>query len=127
MFLGFTIEVSMPQKQSGQSLTRKVIEKLLGEQTKVILGAVDEKLGLTDRKIDLLDKRMAMFEVRLEAVETRLDKMETRLNQKLDRLLTTLDKFLKRLTDLEDEFAIMKHDLNRVKQILKEKLGVNLL
>ena len=108
-------------------MTEQSIEKLLNKQTKVILDAVDRKLGLTDRKIDLLDKRMDMFEVRLQAVEIRIDKMETRINQKLDRLTTTLDKFLKRMTDMEDEFEIMKHDLNRVKKVISEKLGVSLI
>lgn len=40
--------------------------------------------------------------------------------------MTTLDKFLKRLTDMEDEFEIMKHDINQLKKIIQEKLGVNL-
>ena len=36
----------------------------------------------------------------------------------------TLDKFLKRLLDIEEEFTFMKADLNRVKAVLREKLGV---
>ena len=35
----------------------------------------------------------------------------------------TLDKFLKRLSDIEEEFTFMKADLNRVKAVLREKLG----
>jgi len=87
----------MAQK-STQKLTIKEIEKLLNQQTVVILDAVDEKLK----------------------------KMELRIDKKIDKLTTTLDKFLKRMTDLEDEFIIMKEDLKRVKAVLKEKLGVAL-
>ncbi len=53
--------------------------------------------------------------------------MEIRINQKFDKLTSTLDRFLKRLTDLEDEFEIMKLDLNRMKRVIREKLGVELL
>jgi len=89
-----------------ESLTKKDIEQLLREQTLTILSAVDEKIT---------------------RLEKRLIQSETRTNAKLDQLTTTLDKFLKRMTDMEDEFTIMKHDLNRVKMVLKEKLGIDLL
>ncbi len=62
----------------------------------------------------------------LAQADERLVKMETRINAKIEKLTNTLDKFLKRLTDMEDEFTLMKHDLNRIKKILREKLGVAL-
>ena len=100
-------------------LTTKQLEKILDQQTKVILNAVDTRLQKTDLRIGLLEQRV-------EAVNVRLGKMEARINQKLDKLTTTLHKFLKRLTNLEDEFEIMKHDLNRLKKVVREKLGVDL-
>jgi len=42
------------------------------------------------------------------------------------KLITTPEHFLKRMTDLGDEFTVMKHDLNRVKEVIREKLGVDL-
>ena len=90
-------------KKTAQQLTAKEIEGLLNQQTVVILNAVDEKML---------------------KMEKRLDRMEFRINQKIDKLINTLDKFLKRLTDLEDEFTLMKADLKRVKVVLREKLGV---
>jgi len=85
-------------KKTAQQLNKKEIEKLLNQQTVVILNAVDEKL----------------------------QKMETRINNKIEKLVVSIDKFLKRLTDLEDEFTLMKADLRRVKVVLREKLGVTL-
>ena len=85
-------------KKKNQQLTGKAMERLLAQQTTVILSAVEERLG----------------------------KMEIRINQKIDRLTTTLDKFLKRLTNAEDEFEIMKADINRMKKVIREKLGVEL-
>lgn len=103
----------MAQK-SQQKLTKKEIEGLLNQQTVVILNAVDEKLLKQQKYVDY----------RISVLEKRLGKMEIRINQKIDRLTTTLDKFLKRLTDMEDEFELLKADLKRVKTIIREKLGV---
>ena len=86
------------KKQTEKNIKLKEIEKLLNQQTVVILSAVDEKL----------------------------QKSEERINQKIEKLITTIDKFLKRLTDIEDEFEIMKMDINRLKKIVREKLKVDL-
>jgi predicted nucleic acid-binding Zn-ribbon protein len=88
-----------------EKLTKKEIEKLLKEQTRVILDAVDERvLGL--------EKKIAKLEIKME--------------RRFDQLITTLDKFLKRLTDLEDEFTIMKTKIRKIEEVLKEKLGVEI-
>ena len=92
----------------------KNIESLLDSQTSVILSAVDDKLS--ENKIEIL-----------LAVDGKLVGMEARINQKIEKLTDTLDGFLKRMTDIEDEFAMMKSDINRIKKVVKEKLGVNLI
>jgi Zn-dependent M32 family carboxypeptidase len=92
-------------RKIGEKLTKKEIEKLLKEQTRVILDAFDEKiLGL--------EKKIAKLEIKME--------------RRFDQLITTLDKFLKRLTDLEDEFTVMKAEIRKIKEVLKEKLGVEI-
>ena len=103
----------MPQKKEQKPLTHTEMEKLLSAQTVAILSAVDEKLSTTEIRV-------------VSDVNVKLEAMEERINRKIDRLVTTLDSFLKRMTDMEDEFTIMKHDLDRVKKVIKEKLGVNL-
>ena len=100
------------------------IEKLLTEQTSVILQAVDEKLSAQDKR---MEEKFIAQEIRiLAAVDKRLAKMEERFAKSLDELTKTIDKFLKRLTDIEEEFTFMKEDLKRVKTVLREKLGVSL-
>ena len=92
----------MSKSKKDNFVTYGDMKKLLADQARVILDAVDERM---DKKLIAL---------------------ETRIDQKFDKLITTLDKFLKRLTDTEDEFTIMKHDINRIKRVVKEKLGVSL-
>lgn len=96
----------MAYKKTQKSSELKGVEKLLNEQTSVILSAVDAKMS---------------------KLEKRIDKLEIKIDQRFNQLITTLDKFLKRLTNLEDEFVMMKLDINRMKKIIREKLGVDLL
>ena len=78
-----------------------------------ILAAVDERLVAQNIAI-------------LTAVDKRLEKFENLFRDELSRPTNTLDKFIKRLTDTEEEFVFMKHDVNRIKAVLREKLGVAL-
>jgi hypothetical protein len=126
---------SKPTHPKGQSSVVPRIERLLTEQTSVILRAVDEKLSAQDQRIESrfaaldqhLEERLVAQDIRiLAAVDGRLEKMEERFAKSLDDLTKTLDKFLKRLTDIEEEFIFMKEDLKRVKAVIREKLGVSL-
>ena len=120
----------------------KGIEQLLSEQTGIILQAVDERLSAQNKKFearfDAIDRRFDAQDKRLEerfaaqniailtAVDKRLEKFENLFRDELSRPTNTLDKFIKRLTDTEEEFVFMKHDVNRIKAVLREKLGVAL-
>jgi hypothetical protein len=101
----------------------KGLEKLLSEQTAVILNAVDARFAAQDKK---LEARFDAIDHRFGVVDKRLTALEARFTEKLDRLTNTLDKFLKRMTDMEQEFTFMKHDVTRIKAVLREKLGVAL-
>lgn len=94
-------------------VTKTEIEGLLSQQTKVLLGAMDERFGKMDTHLDM----------KLDVMTQRMDEFD----KKLDRLTTTLDKFLKRLTDHEEEFTLLKADVAQIKAVLKEKLGVEIL
>ena len=106
----------------------KGIERLLSEQTTVILNAVDQKLAAQSANtLAAVDERLVAQNIAiLAAVDKRLEKFENLFRDELSRLTNTLDKFLKRLTDTEEEFVFMKHDVNRIKAVLREKLGVAL-
>ena len=120
------------------TLSKHDIEHLLSEQTKVILGAVDERLTLVDHQMDgkfgVLEQQ---FDEKLTMMDHRMDEklmlMEQRMDEKyakestLQNLMKTLDHFLKRLTDYEDEFRLLKADVDKIKQILKEKLDTEVL
>lgn len=92
-----------------ETITKKDIQDLLGEQTKQI------------------EQRLAdQTDVILTAVDDRIKALDLKFTEKFDKLTTTLDNFLKRMTDIEDEFTMMRNDINRIKKTIKEKLGVEL-
>ena len=81
-----------------QGINLKDIEKLLDQQTVVILNAVDKKIN----------------------------DLEEKINTRIDKLTTTIDKFVNLYTKQEQEFKIMKYEINKIKEIIKEKLGVEI-
>jgi ribosomal protein L29 len=95
------------------SLSKRDLERLLAEQTKTILHAVDERLAAHEAGLTV-------------TIEKHSEHVEKRFDQKLDKLMTTLDRFLKRLTDFEDEFHLLKREIARMKSVLREKLGVTI-
>ena len=121
-----------------EPITKQELKEVLSEQAKVILDAVDEKFNAVDERFDAvderfdavdekfkkIDERLDFVDYRFNVLEKKLEEMEARFNQKLDALMTVLDNFLKRLTDFEDEFAIMKAEVDKIKEVIKEKLGV---
>ena len=93
-------------------ITKKDIQELLSDQANVILDAVDKRFDAVDKRFEYVDRQ--------------IKDLDLKFTEKFNELTTTLDKFLKRMTDMEDEFAMMRQDINRVKKVIKEKLGVDL-
>lgn len=113
-----------------EQITKQEIEGLLSEQTKIILGAVDERFQKVDERFQKVDGRFkqmeGIFDIKLRAMEERMDEKYAK-EESVRSLTTTLDNFLKRLTDREEEFTLLKADVAQIKMVLKEKLGVEIL
>lgn len=116
----------------------KVLDKKFAENNATLIEAIDAKFQRTDAKIDKLEVRVGNLEKQMGNVETRVAGLEynfselrvefnerlTALEKKMMELTTTLDTFLKRMLDQEDEFVIIKAEVAQIKNILKEKLGI---
>ncbi|OGZ69756.1 MAG: hypothetical protein A3D44_04405 [Candidatus Staskawiczbacteria bacterium RIFCSPHIGHO2_02_FULL_42_22] len=74
-----------------------------------------------------VDKRFDETDAKIHRIEASIQAIDLKFSQKIDALTTTLDKFLKRMTDMEEEFTIMKNDLKKMKKVIREKLGVDLI
>lgn len=91
---------------------------------------IDDLAVMMKKSFDSVDARFDGVDEKMLEIKTELSKeiraLDLKFSQKIDELTTTLDKFLKRMTDMEDEFAMMKNDLNRMKKVIREKLGIDL-
>ncbi len=66
------------------------------------------------------DARFQKIEGQLWEVRNEMSELRAQIQQ----LTVTLDHFLKRFIDFDDEFTILKAEVDLIKDILKEKLGV---
>lgn len=123
------------KKNLGGTVTKTELGGLLTQQTATILHAMDERFTAQDKHIDErftaqdkhIEKQFIAQNIALSAeLDKRFAESDKRFTEALNRLTNTIDKLLKRAVDLEEEFTFMKADLNRVKAVLREKLGVTL-
>ena len=79
---------------------RDNIGALLNQQTEVILNAVSEKHQETNKRIQ-------------------------KVEVKVDKAYNKLDKYLELYSKQDQEFKLIKVELKLVKNVIKEKLGVD--
>ena len=101
-------------------LTKNDLEDILdvkfGQYQAAFVEAIDLKFQRVDSQFSELGKEVR--EIKAELSE---------MQQAMRDLTTTLDNFLKRLTDREEEMKLMQADIAKIKAVLKEKLGVEVL
>lgn len=74
---------------------------------------------------DFTESIVNEIDERLHAMEARMDKKYAK-EATVRELTITLDKFLKRLTDNDDEFALLKAEVDLIKKIFKERFGIEI-
>ena len=88
-----------------EGVVETVVAKQLEKQLPLYQGAVVEAIGF---KFGNFERRMDEFD------------------RKLDRIATVLGNFVKMMTDYKEEFILLKADVDKIKAILREKLGVEI-
>jgi len=127
----------------------------LAEQTKIILGAIDGRFNKVDERFNKVDERFDRAENRLEEVRDELktdiknvqdelyivrDELKTDIKNVQDELYivrdelkadinnvqTLIDGYVKAQEDFKEEFVIVKEEGKQMKQVFKDKLGVEI-
>lgn len=96
------------------------VEVLLSKQTARVEGLLSQQ---TKEVNNLLSQQTLVI---LDAVDKRLENFENRQDTKIDQLKISVDRFVGFYTKQEQEFTIIKNEVNRIKKVLKEKLGVTI-
>ncbi len=83
---------------------------------------IDKKLGKAEEERGELKTDVVSLKVGLEEVKTDL----VEIKEHIGNTFTKLDEFLVLYKKLDQEFMMMKEDIRRIKETIKEKLGVEL-
>lgn len=111
-------------------IKKEDIKEALTEALEPFAGAIKENSNRVDERFEKIDGRFEKIETTLIAVvedlkEARKERQE--LKVKINETYNSVDGFVKVVDKLETEFTVIKEDLRRVKKVIKEKLGVDLL
>lgn len=112
------------------SIKKEDIKEALTEALEPLAGAIKEDFNRVDERFEKVDERFEKIETTLIVVvedlkEARKERQE--LKVRINETYNAVDGFVKVVDKLETEFTILKEDLKRVKEVIKEKLGVDLL
>lgn len=99
-------------KKQIQKLTLRDIDKLLAQQTGVILDNVDKRLEVAKKETDRLLNQQTL--VILNAVDKRLEQTRKELKGEINKLRISIDRFVGFYTKQDQEFTIMKEQLKRL-------------
>lgn len=113
-----------------ETITKKelenILDKKLSQYQDAIIEAADFKFKKVDNRFDEVDSRFdaleTVFEHRFQKVESEIGELRLEIR----RLAVTLDNFVKMMTDYKEEFIILKGEVDQIKRILKQKLGVEI-
>ena len=108
-------------------VTEEHLDKKLGEQTQVIITAVDSILNTRLKKTED-NLRSEIYAVRNE-LKTEIGEVGSgvdRVDEKIDKLQTDIDGLIKKQDDFEEEHVIMKEEVKQMKGAFKDKLGVTI-
>ena len=80
-------------------------------------------------KTEVKSEVSAQFDAKFDPLLVRIEHIEKDvrgLREQIQQLAITLDNFVKMMTDYKEEFTILKAEMDQIKKVLQEKLGVTI-
>lgn len=93
------------ENNTNKYITEEYLDKRLTENNQVLLNAMDS----------ILTKRLGEVNIRLDDLKTDVNSVQT-----------LIDGYVKAQEDFKQDFVIMKEEFRQMKQIIKEKLGIEI-
>ena len=113
----------------------KRMDKRFNKQTAEIDKRMNKRFEEQNKRFDRrMDGRfeeytkviLDAFNSRFNRLDTRIDDLRTELKSDIDNPQVALDKTTKSQADHNQEFVIVKAEVNQMKQVFKQKLGVEI-
>jgi len=87
---------------------------------------LENKLNTIEADIKAIKSDVAVNKTNIQEGFEEAKKERAELKVRIDETYNAVDGFIKIVTKLEQEFTIMKKDVDKIKEVIKEKLGVDL-
>jgi len=87
---------------------------------------LENKLNTIEADIKAIKADIAVNKTIIQEGFEEAKKERAELKTRINDTYNAVDGFIKIVTKLEQEFTIMKKDIDRIKEVIKEKLGVDL-
>lgn len=98
-----------------------------------LIEFLDKKFNKIDEKFDKVNENLKRIETDVNINKTNIligfkEAKEERsgIEKRINETYNSVDGFTKNVDDLQDEFTMTKEDSKRIKNVLREKLGVDL-
>ena len=111
-------------------IKKEDLREALTEALEPFAGAIKEDFNRADENFNKVDERFNKIETTLIAiVEDLKDARKERqvLEKRINDTYNAVDGFIKVVDKLDQEFSLMKEDDRKIKEVIREKLGVDLL
>ncbi len=101
-------------------VTEEYLDKRLTENNQVLLGALDAVMEKRTKEV-----REELYIVRNELKEE-MDKNTEELKRNINNVQELIDGYVKAQEDFKKDFVIIKEEVRQIKEIIKEKLGLEI-
>ena len=105
-----------------EPIKKEDIKEALTEALEPFAGAIKEDFNRADERFNKIEATLIAIVEDLKDARKERQNLEKRINETYN----AVDGFIKVVDKLETEFTVVKEDLKRVKEVIKEKLGVDL-
>jgi hypothetical protein len=115
--------MSEDNKEKNEYVARKDLE----EQTEIIISAVDAIMEKRTKEVrDELYVVRDELKADIKGVRDELYIVRDELKSEINSVQSLIDGYVKAQEDFKQEFVIMKEEMKQMKQIFKDKFGVEI-
>lgn len=109
-----------------ESLTKQDLKEVFTESLEPFSDAIKKDFDRMDEKLTEIKTDVGINKVNIQEgfKEAKIERAE--LKTRVNDTYNAVDGFVKVVDKLDQEFSFMKEDMRRNKEVIKEKLGVDL-
>lgn len=112
--------MSMEENKTNKYVTEEYLDKRLAENNQVIIDAVSSIIEKRTKEV-----RDELYIVRGE-LKKDIEDTKDELKKDINNVQTLIDGYVKAQEDFKKDFVIVKEEVRQIKEIIKDKLGLEI-